>query len=223
MEIFNINSQTTQQINSRRSPGNDSLGKEAFLQLLVTQLRNQDPVNPMESAEFASQLAQFNQVEQLINLNEAVNNMSLSQELVGAGLSNTLAATLTGKSVRVRTPNVVLGDNIDSAVRFNLQNAASQVELTIRDQNGSVIRTETLNNLSSGENSFQWNGRSSSGVQMPEGLYSVDIRAVNGEQNVGAYVFMEGIADRVRYSENGVQLQVNGLFINLGDVEEIAN
>lgn len=223
MDIFNINSQTTQTVNSRRTPGNDSLGKEAFLQLLVTQLRNQDPVNPMKSEECASQLAQFNQVEQLINLNEAVNNMSVSQELVGAGLSNTLAASLTGKSVRVRTPNAVIGEGIDPTVRFNLDNTASQVDITIRDQSGSVIRTETLSNLSGGENSFAWDGRSSSGISMPDGLYSVEINASNGDQAVGSYVFMEGIASRIRYSETGVQLQVNGLFVNLGAVEEIAN
>ena len=223
MEIFNINSQTNQVVNSRRQPGNDSLGKDAFLQLLVTQLGNQDPMNPMKSEEFASQLAQFNQVEQLINLNDAVNNMSLSQELVGAGLSNTLAASLTGKSVRVRTPNAVIGDGIDSSVRFNLENTASQVDITIRDENGSIIRTETLNNLAGGENSFAWDGRSSSGVTMPDGLYSVEISATNGDEGVGAYVFMEGIASRVRYTETGVQLQVNGLFVNLGAVEEIAN
>jgi flagellar basal-body rod modification protein FlgD len=175
----------------------------------------------MESAEFAAQLAQFNQVEQLIGLNEGIESLGLQQEIIGTGLSNTLAASITGKNVRVQTDIIGFEQGEDTKIGFTLGSQASDVQLTIRDQNGSVLRTETFNNLPAGQHAFEWDGKSDSGITLPDGAYQVEIQALNGDDAVNAFTFTEGIATRIRYTENGVQLQVNGLFVNLGQVEEI--
>src|SRR6056297_2956203 len=73
---------------------NGELGKNEFLQLLVAQLQNQDPINPMEGTEFATQLAQFNSVEQLINMNSGIQNLTQMQEVMSNGLNNSLASSL---------------------------------------------------------------------------------------------------------------------------------
>lgn len=221
MNITDINTQTNLTQLANRNPGSNELGKDAFLQMLVTQLRNQDPTNPLDSSQFAAQLAQFNTLEQLINLNDQFETMTLQNELIGTGLNNTLAASLTGKVVRVQSDLIGVDGGTAPAVNFNLSGSASNVEIQILDQNGRVIKTEKLTNLNSGDHSWEWNGKSDSGVKAPDGAYQIRINASNGDAPVNSSVFSEGVATRVRYTENGVQLQVNGIFVNLASIEEI--
>src|SRR5690625_601492 len=79
---------------------NSALGQQEFLHLLVAQMQNQDPLNPMDGTEFASQLAQFNSVEQLIHLNQGLGMLQASQDAMSSSLSNSMAASLAGKQVK---------------------------------------------------------------------------------------------------------------------------
>ena len=94
------------------------LGQQEFLQLLVAQLQNQDPVNPMDGAQFASQLAQFNSVEQLIGVNQGLNNLGISQDLMGASLTNSMAASLTGKEVRALSNQISLSSQENTEINY---------------------------------------------------------------------------------------------------------
>jgi flagellar basal-body rod modification protein FlgD len=221
MDITGINSQTQQVLNANRRAGKNELGKDAFLQMLVTQLRNQDPTNPLDSTQFAAQLAQFNTLEQLINLNERFDAMAQQQEVLGTGMTNTLAASLTGKTVRVQTDQVAIIDGVPPKINFSIAGSAATVEVQILDANNQVIRTEKFRNLDGGDHTWNWNGRSDVGVKAPDGKYRVLVTAKNGETDVPHVVYSEGIATRLRYSQNGVQLQVNGIFVNLSSVEQI--
>jgi len=78
-----------------------------------------------------------------------------------------------------------------------------------------------LKNFGSGEHSWKWDGKSGDGLHVPKGIYQVNVSAKNGDQEIPALTFIEGIADKVRFSESGVRLIVNGIGIPLGDVEEI--
>src|SRR5699024_12193384 len=100
MDISNIASQTAGLTGQNKQADNNKLGQEQFLQLLVAQMKNQDPVNPMDGKEFASQLAQFNSVEQLIGENESLSALWDSQELMRTEMTNSMASALTGKHVR---------------------------------------------------------------------------------------------------------------------------
>ncbi len=223
MDISNIIAPTAQsqagQANSKAESG--ELGKDGFLQLLVAQMKNQDPINPMDGKEFASQLAQFNSVEQLINLNDGVASLAQSQQVMSQGLSNTMAASLTGKSVQAITDKINVGTGAENPVQFKLNNSASSATITITDAAGNTVRTEELENLSSGEHTWNWDGLSGAGNRVPEGTYSVQVAARNGESEVGALTYQQGSAEKVRYTDEGVKLVVNGVEIPLGDVEEI--
>lgn len=221
MEITNINSNTTNAFSRQANPGQSELDRDAFLRLLVVQLQNQDPVNPMESAEFASQLAQFNSVEQLINLNEGIAALGQQQELIGVGIINTQAASLSGKQVKVFSNQLAVENGKAEPIRFSLDGNATEVTVEILDARGNVVRSEKLSNLDDGDQSWSWNGKSGTGAKAPDGVYSVRVKATNGENIVGSQVFVEGLVHRVRFTNGGVQLQVNGLLLNLGDVEEI--
>lgn len=217
--ITQIKSDSSTAYRSLGTPGSD-LGKDDFLRLLVTQLQNQDPVNPMDSSQFAAQLAQFNSVEQLINVNSSLESMNQSQQLIGTGLNNTLASSLPGKTVRAASNQLMLA-NGESKVDFNLGTAASEVEITIKNANGVVVRTETLKNKSAGDNEWTWNGKATDGKSLPEGKYTVSVSAKDGDNSVKATTYINGTVSRVKYSSEGVQLLVNGIFIGLGDVEEV--
>lgn len=224
MDIANILSQAQQTSGNSSSTtqlGNKSLGKDDFLKLLVTQMQNQDPINPMDGTKFASQLAQFNSVEQLINVNDGIESLAKSQQRLNSGLSNTMAASLAGKDVRALSNKVALNSGEGSEIQFKLQDIASDVEVTITDAAGNTVRTEELGSLGKGEHSWTWDGKSDAGNQVPEGTYTVEINAKNDDTDVKALTFTEGKAEKVHYSGNGVELFVDGVYIPLGDVEEI--
>lgn len=218
--ITQIKSNSSVTNRSLGTPGGD-LGKDDFLRLLVTQLQNQDPVNPMDSSQFAAQLAQFNSVEQLINVNDSLKSMNESQQLIGTGLNNTLASSLPGKTVRAASNQLMLESGGTTKVDYSLGTAASEVEITIKNASGVVVRTETLKNKSAGDNEWTWNGKTTDGKSLPEGKYTISVAAKDGDNSVKATTYINGTVSRVKYSSEGVQLLVNGIFIGLGDVEEV--
>lgn len=220
MDINSIISDTSSVNRQNSKAGSTELGQQQFLQLLVAQLQNQDPINPMDGAEFAAQLAQFNSVEQLINLNSGLEGLAKSQENMAVGLTNTMAASLTGKSVKAVSDHIY-NDGSGTDIHFNLSNSASQVTINILDADGNVVRSQELQNFDKGEQSWKWDGKNDGGLQLSEGNYSVEISARSGDAAVNSYAFLQGNADKVRYSSSGVELLVNGVFVNLGDIEEI--
>lgn len=220
MEINRINQVLEGNIQNAAG-ANGQLGKNEFLQLLVAQLQNQDPINPMDGTEFATQLAQFNSVEQLINMNTGIANLTQMQEIMSNGLNNSLASSLAGKSVKALGNQVSVGDEGKNDLSFKLNQLASDVEFIVRDSNGTVVHTDNLQNLGEGEHEWTWNGKTDDGRKVPEGIYSVEIKARNGDQNVGALTFIEGEVEKVRFTGEGVKLLVNGVLVSLGDVEEI--
>jgi len=221
MDINSINANTASAFQKQNSVGKTDMGQKQFLQLLVAQMRNQDPINPVDGADFASQLAQFNSVEQLIDVNSGLDTLQSSQDLMSASLTNSMAATLTGKQVRAISDQVNLSAEGNSEINFKLRSAAEEVEIIIRNSSGSEVRRETLNGVSSGDNNWTWDGLNNSGERLGEGNYQVEVIAKNGDENVNALVFMEGIASKVRFSGNGVFLSINGIEVPISDVEEV--
>ena len=221
MDINTIKTNTSIAQAANSNPGNASLGQTEFLQLLTTQLQNQDPLNPMNSAEYAAQLAQFSSVEQLVNLNQSMESMIYNQQLMNTGLNNSMSASLAGKEVTALSDAIFIGEDRSSDVTFRLNSIASEVEVNILDSNGNVVRTETLGSFSKGDHSWTWDGLSDSGRNVPQGTYRVEINAINGETPVNALTFMKGEVSSVKYTSNGVELIVNGVAIPLGDIEAI--
>lgn len=219
MDVQGINPTLTQYNSAPQGKG--ELGQQEFLQLLVAQLQNQDPVNPMDGAEFAAQLADFNSVEQLISVNKGLDNLALSQDLMGASLTNSMAASLTGKEVRALSNQISLSSEGNAEVNYKLNDSATNVEIIIRTESGAEVRRESLSGVPSGDNAWSWDGLDSNGQRMGEGEYTVEVVAKNGDNGVGALTFLEGFASKVRYTGQGVYLTVNGIDIPIGDVEEV--
>ncbi|MEX1213279.1 MAG: flagellar hook capping FlgD N-terminal domain-containing protein [Balneolaceae bacterium] len=198
-----------------------NLGQQEFLQLLVAQMKNQDPINPLEGAEFAAQLAQFNSVEQLIQVNDGLSKLSENQEMMSAGLNNSLSASLAGREIRAMSEQVWLEPSGDADIRFELANAATEVDVVVRSGSGAELRRTSLGSLPAGVHDWTWDGLNDGGARLGEGTYQISIEAANGEESIQATPFLEGIVERVRFGDQGVTLRVGQLDLPISDVMEI--
>lgn len=223
MDITQINSNTSSKYQEQSKPGNSKIGQDGFLRMLVTQMRHQDPTNPMKSQEFASQLAQFSSVEQTTKTNEKLDQLISKQDNMTNSIVNTFSSTLTGKHAKVQTNQLSLEAGSPSNVNFQLGKEASNVELAIKDSAGQTVRTATFENMGAGEHSWQWNGKSNDGTRLSEGDYTVEVSAKSGDSDVQSFAFQEGNIDKVSFSKDGVKLEVNGLNVAMGQVESISD
>jgi len=195
--------------------------KEDFLKLLVAQLRFQDPMNPLEGTDFAAQLAQFSQVEELQNINSKIDSQNESNQLLALSVNNTLATTLIGKTVRAAV-NTVRFDGSDATIRYSLPSFASPVNVSITNEFGTVIRAITVSNAAKGDNSVVWDGRDNRGNRVPEGDYTVSITGTNTSGvMITATPILIGRIEGVRFENGTPTLLINGRQVSFGAVLDI--
>lgn len=199
--------------------GSSNLGENAFLQLLVTQLKNQDPLNPMNTTQFVSQLSQLTATEQITNLANAFtqfeSNFSNSEQLQ--------AASLIGKNVSVQDNEVDVISGQAGKIGFDLPANASAI-LNITDSNGNTIDTVNLGNLSAGENTYQWNGLNSNGVQVPDGTYNYEVQATESD---GTQLLLSGVdageVQSVQIENGQVYVVINGTTYPMSQITQISS
>lgn len=150
-----------------------SMGKDAFLKLLVTQLQNQDPLSPADSTEFTAQLAQFSSLEQLNNINQNLETLNLFQ----SSINNAQAVSLIGKEVLARGNALEKRDNLPLDCEFDLESNASRVVVSIYDATGGFVTDLVGATLPAGRHSLVWDGRDRNGSPAADGIYSFEIQA----------------------------------------------
>ena len=163
--------------NTPTSKGDNELGQEDFLKLLVAQLKNQDPSNPADNGEFLGQIAQFSMVSGIDDLGDSFDSIA------GSLFTNQSmqAATLVGKEVLVETNEAMLTAGGDVEGVLELNEDAIGVKLQIRDAAGSLVNTMQLGNLGAGIQRFNWDGLDADGNQLASGVYSIAAEGlVNG-------------------------------------------
>lgn len=198
------------------------MGKDEFLQMLVAQLRHQDPLSPMESQDFASQLAEFSSLEELSSIDDSVSESVDVDLVLTQAINNTLATTLIGKQVLAYGDSFEMKDGAQPDMSFRLSGPAEEVDITIYGPDGSVVRTMTYNSLKQGEHSFPWNGENNQGERMPDGSYTFSISARDESGNmVDAATISRGYVTSVKYEDGIAVLLVNGREIKFNDVLEI--
>lgn len=157
--------------------------QSSFLTLLVAQLKNQDPTNPMENNELTSQLAQISTVSGIEKLNTTLG--SISGQIDNS--QSLQASNLIGHGVMIPGTTVLAGTGSEEGAvttttpfGVELQQAADKVTATITDKNGAVVRTIDIGELTAGVHSFTWDGSLTDGSTAPNGSYNVAISASNG-------------------------------------------
>jgi len=207
---------------SHSATPNGEMGKQEFLQMLVAQLRHQDPLSPMESQQFASQLAEFSSLEELSSIDDSVTQGVNVDLLLTQAINNTLATTLIGKNVLAYGNTITLGESDPADFQFNLGRPAEEVEVTIYDANGTAVRTLSLNGLSDGSHSFSWDGNNKEGERLPAGSYTFEVSATDSDgAPVESSTLSTGMVSAVKYLEGIAILIVNGNQVKFSDVLEI--
>jgi flagellar basal-body rod modification protein FlgD len=151
-----------------------SLGKEDFMQLLVAQLANQDPMNPANSTEFVAQLAQFSSLEQLVNVNTGLEILSITQ----TAATSAQVINFIGKNVEFNSDTLAIEDGVaKEGASFELGSSASQVTIEVRDSSGKVVKTIDPGPLEAGKHEVDFDGTDDNGIALPDGTYTFSVKA----------------------------------------------
>ncbi len=188
---------------------NDELGRNEFLNLLVAQLNNQNPLEPQGNGEFIAQLAQFSQVEGIENL-----NTSMEALLTGYQSSQALqASSLVGRKVIVPTDKAVVDTSESFKASLVLPVSSSNVYVNVYDSAGAVVTRVNLGEQKAGNVSFIWDGKDSSGNLMPPGTYKFEAQATyEGEAKPkGLYTLLPANVDSVVLGGSELMLNLAGL------------
>lgn len=202
---------------SGQSGMSSALGKEAFMNLLVTQLRYQDPLEPMENTEFVAQLAQFSSLEQLWNMN---GNLETNVLLIQS-LQNSMMAGLIGREIRLLGNSIVLPESGQVSLHYSIE-ANAKVTVEIMDSTGSVVRTLQLGTQEAGNNQCLWDGEDELAQKLDAGIYTFRVQAADQAGNeVSSTTYTVGSVTGVRFLTGNPILLIGNLEVSPSDIIEI--
>ncbi len=200
------------------------LGRDEFLILLTKQLQAQNPLEPQSGSEFAAQLAQFSSLEQMASIRGLMEkqleaNISLTQSLTNIGLPG-----LIGKQAKV-LGNALSFDG-EKAVKmgYSLASNATEGQIKIKDQNGTVIRTIDLSaaQRKSGDQTYEWDGKDSKGETVLEGSYTFEVEAKDSNAKpISSTLYAFGTITAVRFKPEGSMVVINGKEVAIGNISDV--
>jgi len=196
------------------------LGQSDFLKLLTTQLANQDPMNPMENAEFMSQMAQFSTVTGIQELQESFS------EFAGAMSSeqSLQASNLVGRSVLAPSDTGLLEEDGVIAGEATLTDDASSIAVQIQNNQGALVRTINIGAQEKGQVAFEWDGFFEDGSQAAPGVYRVNVNAVVKGENLDLEPQIKSKVDSVTLNQGtkGLKVNLHGLgSVDFNNVKQI--
>lgn len=210
---------TSNTTNAAVSSGQINLSSDynTFLQLLTTQLKNQDPLSPMDTNSFTQQLVQMNGVQQQLQTN------ALLQTLVNQSSGAGPAVNLIGKQVQAASPTLTMS-NGSADWTYELDGAAASATLSVTDAAGKVVWSQAAPDLSQGQHDFTWDGSTLSGGKATAGTYTLSIKANDSSlQALGTNVYVQGVVTGVQNSATGTTLNLGSTTVNYTNVTKVQN
>lgn len=218
MAIQSVGATTASEGAKQAFAGGKVVTQDDFLKLLIAQMQNQDPLKPMDNQEFAAQLATFNSLGQLIDINSKLGGMQSNQGMV----NNLNAVSLIGKEIETDGNAVSLKEGSPAAIPYLLGANAAQVTVTIRKGSGELVRQWATVNQPAGEQTLVWDGKDSTGKSAPAGLYRFEITAVDATgKNIPSSGLVRGIVTGVNLEGSEPLLEVGGLSVPLSGVTKV--
>jgi flagellar basal-body rod modification protein FlgD len=206
----------------RQTGGLQTLGKDDFLQLLVTKLQHQDPLKPMDDEDFIAQLAQFSSLEQMNNIARGIETSNKWDFLQMQSLNNVMASGLIGREVTADFSGVYMDATSEPMISYTLTQPASEIEFQIRDEQGKLITTLTAENLEVGTGSIKWDGTNTAGNRVAEGYYTVTVSATAPSgANFTPSLELVGVVTTITYRDGAAFVMVNGTEVSLGDIRSV--
>jgi flagellar basal-body rod modification protein FlgD len=195
--------------NANKKPSNE-MDKDAFLKLFVTQMKNQDPLNPDDSAKMAANLAQFQGLEQMTNVNTNLEKLANAQAK-GRAVS---LIDYVGKEVKLDGGRFKLENGKTTDANFSLKEQVPAAILQVRDASGAVVSKKAMGNLSAGSHEIKWGGKGDDGKTIADGLYTFTVVATNMQ---GEEIPVD-ISSTVKVTGVDMQAEGGGFFTALGKI-----
>ena len=181
------------------------MGKDAFLQLLVTQLKNQNPLEPQDNGAFVAQLAQFSSLEGITTLNDSVSSLSTSYKSSQA----LQASSLVGRSVIVQTDTSVVDPEKGLTGSLVVSKPISNATITVTDKDGKVVKTIDMGSQVAGSPTFTWDGTNTAGEKVEKGTYSFKATSKTDDGTVALLTSLPATVNSVTLSQTGGEIMLN--------------
>jgi flagellar basal-body rod modification protein FlgD len=204
------------------TPAGGAMGKDAFMKLLIAQMQNQDPMNPMQGDQMATQLATFSSLEQLQQINATLTSQqSSSGSLLGAIQASSAISTIGHTVVAAGNQLQVGGANGTTSVNADIGAAGASATLHIYNSAGTEVGTRDLGAVSAGRQSFAL-GDAASGLADGAYTYGIGVKDAGGNA-VSVQTYMTGKVDGVSSQQGGIVLTAGKLAIPYASVVQIIN
>lgn len=199
-----------------------TLDKEDFLMLLVTQMRLQNPLEPLSNQEFAAQLASFSSLEQLTNLNETMKASQLANLSLIQSISNAMSSSMIGKRVLAENSRFAHISPDKDLLQYTVTEPADSVTVRVVTEVGNVVFEKKLGAMPKGVHDFKWDGVDNNGNLVADGQYFFEVSAFGDRgQDVTGVQMTSGIVTAVRFRDGRAFLIVNEVEIPINEIIEI--
>jgi flagellar basal-body rod modification protein FlgD len=209
--------------NARKTGSQQTLGKDDFLQLMVTKLQYQDPLKPMEDESFIAQLAQFSSLEQMSNIADGIETSNQWDYLQMQSMNNVMASGFIGKEVTADYSGLYFDGSTKPSISYTSTVSAKEIQFVIKDAEGNVMTTLTQKNVAAGAGKITWDGKDDSGNRVDVGYYTITATATDSAgKQFTPDLTLKGVVTKVVYRDGAAYLVVNGTELAMGDVVSIA-
>jgi flagellar basal-body rod modification protein FlgD len=189
------------------------------MNLFITQMEYQDPLNPMDNNEMATQMAQFDTVDALTTMNNTLTQMMTNE----ASLGNLQATSLIGKTIEANGNSLSIQNGVVSNGAYQLSQAGN-VSIQISDSSGNLVRQIDAGYQDTSMQSLGWDGKNQQGTALPDGTYTFKVSATDqGGKAVSVTTYQTGTVDGVSFQNGTAVYQVGGNNINFSNIVSISN
>lgn len=196
----------------------NELGKDDFLKLMTTQLRHQDPTNPLKNEQMAAQLAQFSSLEQMLNMNQNIEKLAAAQKPT----EQMIAASMIGKKVTTANTHIMLEKNGKPDLKFNMPQDCAEAKLIVMNAKGEPVREMDLGEITQGPQSIRWDGKNNKNQDQPVGDYTFAVQAADKDgKSIEVKMDSAGVVTGVAIEGGKSYLVVDGNKVPLSSVGRI--
>jgi len=219
MDITSVTSPANSTTPAGTTQKSNTLTQDDFLKLFTTQMEYQDPLQPMDNFEMATQLAQFNTVDALTTMNNTLNQL-MTDETTS---NNLQASSLIGKEIETKGNNLSIQQGEVSAASYQLSQPAN-VTIQISDSSGNVVRQINAGYMDTSMQTIGWDGKDQQGTALPDGIYIIQVSATDQSgKAVSATTYQTGTVDGVSFQNGAAVYQVGGTNFNFSDILAISD
>ncbi|MBF7144597.1 MULTISPECIES: flagellar hook assembly protein FlgD [Pseudomonas] len=202
--------------------GTQTMGKDTFLQLLVTQMKNQNPLDPQDNSEFVAQLAQFSSVEGINNLNDTVSGLATNY----TSTQSLQASALVGHSVLAQNSTATVNTSTGMAGQFDLASSTTDATVKVYDANGNLVKNIDLGSQAAGTVGFTWDGKSNDGTALTSGTYKFVASATVDGKEVAQTTYLPATVTSVTVGSTSGDMKLklsDGSSVSLANVKTIGS